>query len=191
MNSVRYSRTNKPKIDSQFLIGDPEIRVKMIFFVLLLQAFLSLAQAGEPSVRLKEHKVPAENCEDCHMKKNRPFMPSKKEPERNHPGKSLQHGKEEIACGSCHDIRQSNRLRTSKEAPATFAQPSPVCMRCHVEEFRNWSEGIHGKRTGGWNREKLQSQCVDCHNPHSVPFKKMQANPAPKKPKFHVDKASE
>ncbi|MGZ3712964.1 MAG: hypothetical protein ACXWQO_20130 [Bdellovibrionota bacterium] len=164
------------------------MKTQFLLFLLFLSA---PARANEPIVHLTEHSPPLEHCEDCHMKKTRTFMQPKKQPQRNHAEKNLQHGKGEIACGSCHDAEHSNRLRSSATAPADFTHPSPVCQQCHVDVFRDWARGMHGKRTGGWNREKVQSQCIDCHDPHSVKFKKMQAMPAPKKPKFHIEKEAE
>jgi hypothetical protein len=139
-------------------------------------------------IRAHKSKVEVSQCLNCHLKKSNQFINPKMKPQRNHEEKTLRHGKGEVACGACHDRNASNQLRTSPENPASFAFSSPVCMQCHVDIFRDWRDGIHGKRIGGWNLPKEQYQCIDCHDPHAVSFKKMQADPPPYKAKFHIEK---
>lgn len=157
------------------------------------------ATAGEAShslpldsneVALQAHQPPAEakNCASCHSKKSRPYMKTRKDPQLEHRYFNTHHGKGAIACGSCHDGNHSNQLYFTREAPATFSNPSPVCKQCHVEIFRDWAMGIHGKRLGGWNLPKTQLNCVDCHSPHSVSFPNMKSVSPPRKPKLHRDK---
>ncbi|MGZ3650770.1 MAG: hypothetical protein ACXVB9_09300 [Bdellovibrionota bacterium] len=139
-----------------------------------------------PGVVLREHHPPAEatNCKNCHAPKSKLFIKSRKDPQLEHRYFNTHHGKGAIACGSCHDANRQNQLNP----PATFSNPSPVCARCHVEIYRDWKTGIHGKRLGGWNLPKTQLNCVDCHDPHSVSFPKMEAMPPPHKPPLHRDK---
>ena len=151
----------------------------------------ALAADNVITIRIHKEYLDLPKCENCHFKKKNEFIYPKKKLIREHTEKKFKHGRTEISCGSCHDANHSNYLRTSKEAAATFANSSPVCMQCHVDIFRDWSKGIHGKRVGGWDRDKVQSQCIDCHNSHSVTFKQMKAEPMPHKPKFQVDKVAE
>jgi hypothetical protein len=145
---------------------------------------------GEGKIELSTRPLPPrhDQCQLCHLKKSLQFMPSKHKPSQEHVGYSLSHSNTEISCNACHDANHSNYLKTSPEFPASFSNSSPVCQRCHSDEFKAWSQGIHGKRTGNWNGDRVQKQCIDCHNPHSVKFKSMKALPAPKKPPTDVDK---
>jgi nitrate/TMAO reductase-like tetraheme cytochrome c subunit len=164
----------------------------MIRAILMLAALFLLlpasvrAEEDAKKIVLKEHKAPAEaaNCKNCHFKKSRAFIKPRQDPRLEHNYFNTLHGKGAIACGSCHDGNRQNQLN----APASFTNPSPVCKTCHEEIFKDWSEGIHGKRVGGWNREKTQFHCIDCHSPHSVSFKPMQAEPAPHHPKLLREK---
>ncbi|HLD73422.1 MAG TPA: hypothetical protein VJB34_00775 [Bdellovibrionota bacterium] len=136
-------------------------------------------------VQLEERQPPARHnqCHLCHLKKFKFFIPKVKSERREHQDISLKHGSLEISCNNCHDVNNSNYLRTESKTQTSFENSSPVCRRCHIEQYSDWLEGLHGRRTGGWNRNKVQSHCIDCHDPHSVTFKKMKAKPAPKKVK--------
>ncbi len=165
-----------------------KIAAILFFFVLSSQA---KAQTLNPEVvHMTPHAAPpeAEHCQDCHFKRNNEFILSKNKTSLKHADHAGKHGRTEIACGSCHDRNNSNFLRTSADAPASFTNPSPVCKQCHEDRYRDWTHGLHGKRTGGWNLEKEQLHCINCHSPHSVRFKQMKAEPAPAKPKLGIEK---
>ncbi|MBI2026964.1 MAG: hypothetical protein HYS98_04065 [Deltaproteobacteria bacterium] len=136
-------------------------------------------------ISLKPRPLPKDHdrCHLCHLKKYKVFVPKPKKTSRNHQKLSLKHGTLDVSCNHCHDMNNSNYLRSTTYAPAGFENSSGVCKQCHVIKVRDWQKGLHGRRTGGWNRDKLQYQCVDCHNPHDVEFKKMQAIPHPNKPR--------
>lgn len=125
-------------------------------------------------------------CHLCHLKKEKKFMPSAKHPQKEHFDYPLIHGKKEISCHSCHDINNSNYLRSSVSNQASFANTSPVCQQCHAEQYRKWKKNIHGKWGGEWKGVQIQYHCIDCHDPHSVTFKKMKAVSPPKKPKYQI-----
>jgi hypothetical protein len=145
------------------------------------------------NIDLSERELPERwnKCQLCHSPKHTRFIPKAHELVRQHQDHAGKHGKGEVGCNNCHDANRSNYLRTSAEFPADFTNTSPVCERCHFEIFRDWKKGVHGKRIGHWNGEKVQSQCIDCHSPHQVTFKQMQASPPPKKPKLGVPKSGE
>ena len=161
-------------------------KIRVACFALYFLISPSYAQNIQNSQR--ELPARASLCQDCHTIKNREFISPKKQPYLEHSSIHLKHGKAEIACGSCHDRNNSNFLRSTVEASASFKNSSPVCMQCHINRYKDWQNGIHGKRIGGWNLDKIQSQCIDCHNPHSVKFYIMKASPAPKKPKLGITK---
>ena len=153
--------------------------------------FITNISASE--VRLTERKLPDryDECNLCHLKKKLEFIPSKHKPNREHNDYPLRHSKSEMSCNSCHDINNFNFLKSSKELSASFENSSPVCQRCHSEVFRDWRQGIHGKRSGEWMGKKIQNQCIDCHDPHSVKYKSVKARSAPVRPAFGVKKGSD
>ena len=126
-------------------------------------------------LKLNERPLPTQECEFCHTQKKRAFYKKGAAPEAMHENIKPLHGKRVISCNSCHDINNRNYLKSSKEHPASFSNSSPVCASCHMEKYRDWSKGLHGKRTGGWQQPKIQFHCIDCHNPHSVTYPKMES----------------
>ncbi len=127
-------------------------------------------------LKLKPRELPDRynECAYCHVKKDRFFAKKSKATVLEHVGISPTHGTRDLSCNSCHDINNHNFLRGFKDHPADFTNPSPTCARCHLEKFRSWKKGLHGKRTGGWMQPKIQFHCIDCHNPHKVKFPSMQ-----------------
>ncbi len=156
--------------------------------VILFVGAVSFAGAFEEKPVLKKRPLPPrhDQCHLCHLKKSKLFLPKAKPTQREHADRNLQHGNLDISCHSCHDIHNSNYLRSfSQEEPASFENPSPVCIRCHRERYRDWMAGTHGKRVGGWEpKSHIWYHCVDCHNPHSVKFKEMKAFPPPLRPRL-------
>lgn len=144
-------------------------------------------------LKLNERPLPAraKECEFCHTKKSRDFYKKGVAPQSEHETITPLHGKRVISCNSCHDINNHNYLRTSKENPASFANSSPVCASCHMEKFRDWSKGLHGKRLGGWRQPKVQLNCIDCHKPHSVSFPKMESVAKPPQSPYVIPKTDE
>jgi hypothetical protein len=169
-----------------------KILIAFVGLIFISNPALSEEPAAE-KVHMEIHNPPAEaiHCQDCHMKKNQEFLLSKNRTALKHADLAGKHGRTEIACGSCHDRNNYNFLRTSADAPASFSNPSPVCKQCHEDRYRDWQKGMHGKRLGGWNREKEQLHCISCHSPHSVRFKQLKADPPPVMPKLGRDKEKE
>ncbi len=71
--------------------------------------------------------------------------------------------------------------------PISFNQPQKLCGKCHGQIYRDWRDGIHGKRIGSWRDggKKRWWVCTECHNPHDVQpgFKQLAPEPAPALPK--------
>lgn len=167
----------------------------MNFLIAGFLVFFSITALCEEGavVTLLPHTPPAEavHCQDCHAKKNKEFILSKKKTTLKHENFAGKHGRTDVACGGCHDRNNSNFLRSTPDARASFVNPSPVCKQCHQDRYKDWEIGIHGKRLGGWNIGKKQLHCIECHGPHSVRFKTMKAEPAPIKPKLGIEKETE
>lgn len=136
---------------------------------------------GSPNVTLKERALPPrhDKCHLCHLKKKEPFEPNKFATQKEHNRVEAIHGDVVLSCHNCHDVNRNNYLLSPRSPQASFSNTSPVCKRCHAAIYRDWTEGIHGHRIGGWRGEKIQFQCIDCHNPHSVRFKPMNAVDVP------------
>lgn len=157
----------------------------MKIFILIYLA--SIFSWSEVKLKTPTPKPIYQQCTDCHRKKNFESIPKEYQPKRNHENLSLKHGNKEISCNFCHDKNNFNLLMQTEEK-STFLGPSGTCKQCHVEEYEDWSKGIHGKRSGGWKGERVQFHCIECHNPHSVTFPKMKAQPAPPKPSLGIPK---
>lgn len=83
---------------------------------------------------------------------------------------NLQHGRGAIWCLACHHPTIRNKLIDNFGRPISFNEPQKLCGKCHGQIYRNWRDGIHGKRIGEWasNGKKRWFVCTECHNPHDV-----------------------
>lgn len=144
-----------------------------------------------PGVSLRERPLAKrhDECQNCHMAKNFQKIPDKKKTQLEHNRSEVRHGGKVISCNFCHDRNNHNFLRSSLRTPTSFANTSGVCRQCHPDIYRGWSEGLHGKRVGGWNLRKTQLHCIDCHNPHNVTFQVMKAAAKPSAPRFGIPKS--
>lgn len=124
----------------------------------------------------------ADECQLCHIKRSskETFVPKKNKTTKEHFEIDIQHGTLKKSCNDCHDVNNSNKLM----APGTFANTSLLCARCHIERYREWEKGLHGKKITSWQKN-VSYHCIDCHNPHNVKFKPMEAKPGPKNLRHH------
>lgn len=105
---------------------------------------------------------------------------------------NLQHGRGAIWCLDCHDAKTRNKFTDNFGKLIDFDQPQKLCGKCHGPIYRDWREGIHGKRIGSWETKgkKRWFVCTECHNPHDVQqgarnsgFQQLSPEPAPILPK--------
>lgn len=105
---------------------------------------------------------------------------------------NLQHGRGAIWCMSCHSATNREKLIDNFGKEISLNQPQVLCGKCHGQVYRDWREGIHGKRIGMWKTDakKRWWTCTECHNPHDVQhgdrnsgFAQLQPEPAPELPK--------
>lgn len=105
---------------------------------------------------------------------------------------NLQHGRGAIWCLDCHDAKTRNKFTDNFGGLIDFDQPQKLCGKCHGPIYRDWREGIHGKRIGSWETKgkKRWFVCTECHNPHDVQqgarnsgFEQLAPEPAPILPK--------
>jgi hypothetical protein len=82
----------------------------------------------------------------------------------------LQHGRGGIWCLDCHHSDTRNKLVDNFGNEVSFNQPQKLCGKCHGPVYRDWRDGIHGKRIGEWasDGKKRWFVCTECHNPHDV-----------------------
>ncbi len=104
----------------------------------------------------------------------------------------LQHGRGGIWCLDCHHPTQRDKLYDNFGGAVSFNQPQKVCGKCHGREYRDWRDGIHGKRIGMWDKggKKRWWLCTECHDPHDVQqgernsgFAQLAPEPPPRLPK--------
>jgi len=104
----------------------------------------------------------------------------------------LQHGRGAIWCLDCHHPTTRNKLIDNFGNPISFNEPQKLCGKCHGDIYRDWRDGIHGKRIGEWasNGKKRWFVCTECHNPHDVQqgarnrgFAQLEPERAPELPK--------
>ena len=119
-------------------------------------------------------------CTDCHDPNEVDYK--KRVLTEEHTNIKLNHAEENRWCLDCHDARARNFLHLANGQLVPFTRSYLLCGQCHGTIFRDWKFGIHGKRTGSWNGEKLYRLCVNCHNPHRPRFEQIQPLPPPKKP---------
>ncbi len=150
--------------------------MKIIFLTFVLYPFLSLSQDSGMLMNKRPLAPRSNECQLCHIRRiaKTVFIPKVNSIAKEHFEINLVHGNLKRSCNECHDINNSNKLI----APASFQDTSILCSRCHIERYNEWKNGIHGKKVNSW-KEAVAFHCIDCHNPHDVAFKKMQARPAP------------
>jgi len=83
---------------------------------------------------------------------------------------NLQHGRGGIWCLDCHHSDTRNKLVDNFGNEVSFDEPQKLCGKCHGPVYRDWRDGIHGKRIGEWasTGKKRWWVCTECHNPHDV-----------------------
>lgn len=82
----------------------------------------------------------------------------------------LQHGNQNIWCLDCHSAKKRRFLEDNFGNPISFNEPQKLCGKCHGSVYRDWRDGIHGKRIGEWasDGKKRWFVCTECHDPHDV-----------------------
>lgn len=123
-------------------------------------------------------------CRACHgPEKDFPVNFTRREDLLIHRNIRLAHGGVRVWCLDCHHPENRNvLLPLSDGKPIEFSQSYLLCGKCHGTKYRDWRNGIHGKRSGSWSGEKQYYLCVTCHNPHQPKFKPLEPMPPPAKP---------
>ncbi len=128
-------------------------------------------------------------CMECHA--DQEVNPEPRELVEMHDDISLNHGPSDRWCLDCHnpDDRDVLRLVNGKLIP--FEESYFLCGQCHGTIFRDWRQGIHGRRQGYWNGGKSYLLCAHCHNPHAPEFHTIEPLPPPVRPQYLAQAAPE
>jgi len=119
-------------------------------------------------------------CSNCHGMM--PVDRTRRELTGFHTEIQLKHDEENRWCLDCHDADNRDQLHLAGGDPVPFEESYRLCGQCHGEKYRDWREGIHGRRSGDWNGHKTYLLCAHCHNPHQPHFQPIQPEPAPVPP---------
>ena len=119
-------------------------------------------------------------CSSCHA--SMPVNRTRRELTQFHTDIVLKHDEEHRWCLDCHDAEHRDQLHLASGAPVAFDESYILCGQCHGEKLRDWRAGVHGRRTGQWNRRQTYLLCAHCHNPHQPRFKAIPPMPAPVRP---------
>jgi len=148
---------------------------------------ISGAHAPEPTGVFPVPPPPFSNedifpCSGCHadMKPNL----QRRELVDFHDDIKLNHGPKDRWCFDCHNPDDRDRLRLINGTLISFDESYRLCGQCHGTIFRDWRQGIHGRRRGYWNGAKSYLLCAHCHNPHSPHFAPLKPLPPPVEPAF-------
>jgi nitrate/TMAO reductase-like tetraheme cytochrome c subunit len=157
------------KIDNA-LNGTSEMRVGQIDPNLLDGVTFEKSQLkSNINFNVKTHitELDQKQCIECHKSKKSALKDITK-----HSEIILKHADSEVmSCKTCHNEKNVWNLNTLKKKEVSMNHPYKVCQQCHFEQVKDWSNGAHGKRVGGWHGKKVRYNCTDCHNPHDPSFK--------------------
>lgn len=121
-------------------------------------------------------------CTDCHA--DMEVNPERRQLEEMHDDILLDHGPEDRWCFDCHNPDDRDSLRLANGTLIGFDESYRLCGQCHGTIFRDWREGIHGRREGYWNGAKSYLLCSYCHNPHAPRYQAIEPLPPPVRPQF-------
>ncbi|WP_339909455.1 cytochrome c3 family protein [Symmachiella dynata] len=92
-----------------------------------------------------------------------------------HGGMAFSHGA--VSCLSCHNDQDYDALKLADGRRVEFTEVMTLCAQCHGPQMIAYQHGAHGGMTGHWDLTRgpqVKNNCIDCHNPHSPQFPKMQ-----------------
>jgi hypothetical protein len=155
----------------------------LIFF--LLQLFSGSVSFGNQKVHsvLPSPVLSSENfpCSRCHA--DRQPVTNKKELQFHTEIKVQDHLEKDQRCLDCHDPDAPDVLRLSDGTKVDFTTSYKLCRQCHRSIYKAWQLGVHGKRTGNWDDQRIQYfPCTSCHNPHRPRLKPLAPEPPPMRP---------
>ncbi len=122
------------------------------------------------------------SCSTCHStRKPNSKTKSTKDLNEFHGSMVFAHGN--LSCLSCHNPDDYDTLKLADNTRIEYRDVMTLCAQCHGQQKREFDHGAHGGMTGFWDRSrgpKFKNNCIDCHNPHTPKFPKMQPDFKPK-----------
>ena len=115
-------------------------------------------------------------CSTCHT--TRPANHKNKtvnDLDEFHGGMAFSHGT--VTCLSCHNANDYDSLKLADGSRVEFSDVMTLCGQCHGPQLKDYQHGAHGGMNGYWDTTRgpqVKNNCVDCHNPHSPQFPRMQ-----------------
>ncbi len=125
-------------------------------------------------------------CSGCHSEKDEVNLNPRKL-RLDHKKIVLNHGGENRWCFDCHNPADRDKLRLANGTLIDFKESYRLCGQCHGDKYRDWRDGIHGRRTGYWSGAKRYMLCANCHNPHAPHFAPLVPLPPPVRPEWIQD----
>lgn len=121
-------------------------------------------------------------CSTCHSTRS-PNLQNKtpQSLDEFHSGMKFSHGT--VSCLSCHNAADYDSLQLADGHRVEFTDVMTLCGQCHGPQMKDFEHGVHGGLNGYWDLSRGPQQknnCVDCHNPHTPQFPKMQPTFKPK-----------
>lgn len=121
-------------------------------------------------------------CSTCHTTRQPNHQnKSVKDLDEFHGGMAFSHGT--VSCLSCHNSNNYDSLKLADDSRIEFTDVMTLCAQCHGPQMNDYIHGAHGGMNGYWDLTRgpqKKNNCIDCHNPHSPQFPKMQPTFKPK-----------
>jgi hypothetical protein len=116
------------------------------------------------------------SCSTCHAAR-KPNFENKVVGDLNEFHGSLAFAHGTVSCLSCHNAEDYDALKLADGSRIEFTDVMTLCAQCHGPQTRDYEHGAHGGMNGYWDLTRgprTRNNCIDCHNPHSPQFPKMQ-----------------
>lgn len=123
------------------------------------------------------------DCMSCHRLLEAKWHYDRKLVE--HESIVLNHGNNRF-CLNCHHAKNRNAFVDYDGAEIAEEDVVSLCAKCHGPTYQDWKAGAHGRTNGFWDKSKgpqTKLRCIQCHDPHTPKFPKMDAFAAPTYPK--------
>ena len=123
------------------------------------------------------------DCMSCHRLLEAKWHYDRKMVE--HENIVLNHGNNRL-CLNCHHPKNRNAFSDYDGSEIAEEDVVSLCAKCHGPTYQDWKAGAHGRTNGYWDKTKgpqTKLRCIQCHDPHSPKFSKMNALSAPTYPK--------
>lgn len=120
-----------------------------------------------PNVKARSPHLEFMPCSDCHeyMEPN----PEMRVLEEAPHVAEVDHAGGVFWCTTCHSLNHHDHLKLFSGEEVSIEESYRVCGQCHGAVYRDWSNGVHGKRIGNWYGERTVYNCTECHDPHQDP----------------------